>query len=78
MKYNYEKELEKINKYLERDNEKNKNNPLLNENGTRLSRVERLENKNKKNNSKVKYWNNDCLWMKEPSTLWLIVSQHKK
>ena len=48
MKYNYEKELEKINKYLERDNEKNKNNPLLNENGTRLSRVERLENKNKK------------------------------
>ena len=54
MKYNYEKELEKINKYLERDNEKNKNNPLLNENGTRLSRVERLENKNKKNNSKVK------------------------
>ncbi len=43
MKDKYEDELEKINKYLEKDDERNKNNPLLNENGIRMSRLDRLK-----------------------------------
>ena len=49
MKKNYEEELEKINKYLEKDKERNKNNPLLNGSATRLSRLDRIKKESKDN-----------------------------